>query len=57
MLLSFVNGDAHYMPDEDAFGIGANGLGTTEAQRSGFAPGAAEQLVIEATDLLDTLDD
>lgn len=52
LLLSFVNGDAHYMPDANACA-----LGTTEWQKSAFAVGAAEELVVTAVDLLDSLDD
>lgn len=47
LLMSFVNGDAHYMPDWNACD-----LGTTEWKKSAFAQGAAEEFVNTATTLL-----
>ncbi len=55
LLISFLNGDQKYMPDKDAYTWGLTG--SAEAQKSGFAPGAAEQLRGTALTLLNSLKD
>ncbi len=47
LLLSFVDGDQKYMPDADAYN-----KNTVEAQKAGFAPGAAEKFVETSLKLL-----
>jgi hypothetical protein len=50
LLLSFVDGDQKYMPDADAYT-----KNTVEAQKAGFAPGAAEKFVEASLKLLHSL--
>ncbi len=50
LLLSFVDGDQKYMPDADAYN-----KNTVEAQKAGFAPGAAEKFVDASLKLLNGL--
>ena len=55
MLDSFVGGDAKYMPHSDAYSSPANSLypmPSVEAQKTGFAQGAAEEYVTTANKLL-----
>jgi len=55
MLDSFVDGDAKYMPHSDAYASPANTLypmPSVEAQKTGFAQGAAEEYVTTANKLL-----
>jgi len=53
LLISFNNGDQKYMPHEDSYTWGLTG--SAEAQKSGFAPGAAERLRDTALTLLNSL--
>ncbi len=53
LLLSFLNGDQKYMPHAEAYTWGLTG--SAEAQKSGFAPGAAEKLRDTALTLLNSL--
>lgn len=51
MLAAFLNGDAKYMPHQEAYTAPL----TVEAKKAGFAKGAAEQLVTTSATLLDGL--
>jgi hypothetical protein len=48
MLGAFLNGDAKYMPHQEAYAAPL----TVEAKKAGFAKGAAEQLVTTSATLL-----
>lgn len=54
LMMSFLNGDGKYMPHLKAYDFN-EGVGTWETKRSAFAPGAAEEMVRLATDILNRM--